>query len=234
MAMGRPADKKVDWQKIERLYRAGLLPIAEISRECKTGEANIRRVAKKNGWKRDLTQEVRNLTRTKMVENLSRVFQDGEERLKAMGDEQIVEEASRTQVEVVRQHQASLKQGHSLTLRMLDELDTATSRRGELEGMITSTVAPQRQEALRRALSLGARATVMKDLANAAKTWVSLERQAFNIIDDRDDKDKDRKLDDMTAEQLRSEILKDAKQIGLDLSDTIDEDLAQGVSGKVH
>ena len=229
MPQGRPSKKNVDWMKIERLYRAGLLPIAEISRECGTGEANIRRVAKAKGWKRDLTQEVRNLTRTKMVENLSKVFKEGEERLRVMGDEQIVEEAARTQVEVVRQHQASLKQGHTLTLRMLDELDTSTSRRGELENLIASTVAPQRQEALKKALSLQSRATVMRDLANAAKTWISLERQAFNIIDDRDDKSKDRKLEEMTTEELRSEILKDAKQIGLDLSE---DDLAQGIASK--
>ena len=71
-------NKRTDWNRIERLYRAGLLAVTEIARECHVLESNIRYHAKKHGWKRDLTDDMRSRTRTKMVENLAKVFDSGE------------------------------------------------------------------------------------------------------------------------------------------------------------
>ena len=93
-------------------------------------------------------------------------------------DEEIIEQASKTQVQVVRGHQKTLGDGHNLVMRMLSELDATTAHRGELEEMIKSTISPIRQKAALNAISLGGRAQVMRDLAIAAKTWVILERQA--------------------------------------------------------
>ena len=233
----KPYNRKTDWSRVERLYRAGLLAVTEIARECAISESLIRYHAKKNGWKRDLTNEMRNRTRTKMVENLAKVFNSDEAvgKLKQVTDDEIIEEASRTQVEVVRQHQTTLGQGHSLTVRMLNELDATTTYRGELETMIKSDIAPIRQKAMMAAVSLPQRATIMRDLATAARQWVTLERQAFNIADDRDkDSKEQQKLDEMTAEQLRTEIINDANRMGLQLTE-----LGQGVAapksnGKVH
>lgn len=213
-----PPNKRTDWTRVERLYRAGLLSIYEIARECHTAEANVRYHAKSKGWKRDLTDAMRSSARIKMVENLASFDSVDADKLKQSTDDDLIEQAARTQVQVVREHQKTLGQGHSLTLRMLDELDTTTAYKGELQELISTTVAPSRQEALRRAVSLGSRATIMRDLATAARLWVTLERQAFSIADDRDrDNKEQRKLDEMTAEQLRAEIIDDAKKMGLDL-----------------
>lgn len=240
--MGR-VNKRVDLNRVERLYRAGLLSVCEIARECAIPEANVRYHAKRKGWKRDLTDQMRSAARTKMVENLAkgRVLDDSKkitDSLKLATDDEIIEEAARTQVHVVREHQKSLGQGHSLTMRMLNELDATTTHRGELEDMIKSTIAPRRQGALINAVSLAARATVMRDLAIAAKTWIGMERQAFSIADDREKDSADkRKLDEMTAEQLRKEILDDAKKIGLDLNTEYGVGLAPkslNGNGKVH
>lgn len=249
--MSKKHNMRTDWNRIERLYRAGILSVLEIARECNVPEANIRYHAKKNNWKRDLTDQVRAATRTKMVENLAnaramRVDPDNKDISEALvkqftgaTDEQIIEQAARTQVEVVRQHQATLGSGHSLTMRMLNELDATTSHRGELEDMIKSTIAPRRQGAVMNAISLASRATVMRDLATAARLWITLERQAFNIADDREKDGKEqRKLDEMTAEQLRKEIQEDAKKLGLDLTSEFGNGVAPKVttngSGKVH
>ena len=235
-------NRRIDWNRIERLYRAGMLTVVEIAKECSVPESNIRYHAKKMGWKRDLTDEVRRTTRTKLVENLAKVFDGGEavtDKLKQISDDEIIEQAAKTQVQVVREHQKTLGQGHNLTMRMLCELDATTSYRGEIEELIKSTVAPLRQKALLNAVSLSQRATVMRDLATAARLWVTLERQAFNIVDDREkDSKEQQKLNEMTAEQLRSEILDDAKKLGLELSS--DDLKGNGVApkhtsnGKMH
>ena len=230
MADGKPGrPTNINWDKVERLFRAGVLSTVEIARQVGVDEAVIRMYAKRHGWKKDLTQEVRQLTRVKLVENLSQVFNNGEPPPADQKDEDIVEEAARTQVQVVRSHQYNSQYGHALTMRMLDELDMTTAYKGELQELISSTIAPKRQEAFRRAMSLQARAGIMKDLAAAARVWVTMERQAFNIVDDRDEK-KDANIEQMSTDELRQEILKDAKQIGLDLTE---EDLrAQGVLSK--
>lgn len=237
-------NKGVHWSKMEKMYRAGVLSTSEIAREFNMSEANVRYHAKKRGWQRDLTKEVREATRIKMVQDLATARVEGTEEdrkevLKSLigaTDDQIIEEAAKTQVEVVRQHQKTLGSGHSLTMRMLNELDATTTYQGDLEKQIKSSIAPMRQRAVMNAISLGGRAVVMRDLAIAAKTWVILERQAFNIADDRDKDNKDqRKLDEMTADQLRKEIVEDAKKLGLELTS---EQFSQGVvtngSGKPH
>lgn len=210
--------KWIDWAKIERLYRAGLLSVHEIGRECGTAEGNIRHKAKKEGWKRDLTDAMRNATRTKMVEQLANVSDEQADRIKKSSDEELIELAAKTQVEVVRQHQTTLGAGHSLVMRMLSELEAATTQKGELEQLIKSTISPHRQAAALASVSLSARATTLRNLASSAREWITMERQAFNIAEDRGDNKDQRKLDDMTAEQLRQEIIDDAKKMGIDLS----------------
>lgn len=212
--------KSIPWDKVERLYRAGLLSNHEIARECNTVEGNIRAKAKKEGWKRDLTSEMRASTRNKLIEELAKISDSPDKlnQFKTTTDEEIIELAARTQVEVVRQHQSTLGSGHSLTMRMLSELDAATTNKGELEELIKSTIAPSRQRAIQAAISLSARATTLRNLASSAREWITMERQAFNIAEDRGDNKEQRKLDEMTAEQLRAEIIDDAKKMGLDLS----------------
>lgn len=215
---GRGLSPRIDWKKGERLYRQGLLSNIEIARQigAKT-EASVRSRAKAEGWQRDLTDAMRQKARVKMVENLAS-YGSPEKALTGMHDEQITEEAARTQVHVVREHQKTLRNGHELTVRMLNELDATTAYMGELQQLITSTIAPMRQEALRRAISLGARSTVMRDLAQAARIWVQMERQAFNIVDETKNPEvKD--LDNKSAEELRAEIMDDAKKMGLNLNE---------------
>ena len=213
-------NRNIDWDRVERQYRAGLLSVAEIARQNRCVEGTIRNHAKRYGWKRDLTDEMRQNTRTKLVENLALVF-DGSDvvkQIQEVTDEEIIEQASKTQVQVVRGHQKTLGDGHNLVMRMLNELDATTTHRGELEEAIKSSIAPVRQKAALNAISLGGRAQVMRDLAIAAKTWVILERQAFNIADDRVQGAEQRKLDDLTTDQLREEIVADAKKLGIELT----------------
>lgn len=233
--MARSASKSIDWKKGERLFRQGLLSNVEIAYEIGAkSEGSVRAMAKKKGWSRDLTQEVRHQARVKMVENLASYSPTALlEGLESAADENLIEQAARTQVEVVREHQTAIKSGHQLTLRMLHELDDITAFKGELQALITSTVAPQRQEALRRAVSLPQRATTMRDLATAAAAWVKLERQAFSIVDETRNPQADRVDENKTADELRAEILKEAKQLGIEFPPE-NLGISTKINGKMH
>jgi hypothetical protein len=93
-------------------------------------------------------------------------------------------------------------------------LDATTSHAGELEELISAKAdSPKQERAMLRAVSLPGRAAVMRDLAQATKTWVGLERQAFSIVED--DKDDKPKREPETLEELRLEILHDIVELGI-------------------
>lgn len=208
-----------DWKTIERQYRAGILTITEIAKEHNIPNSAIAYRAEKHGWTRDLSKEVRKATRNKLVENLATVFSgdDVARTAQNLTDDRIVEEAARTQVEVVRQHQKTLGRGHALTMKMLAELEAITSHQDELQELIvSSTDNPRRQQALQRAVSLASRITALKDLAAASRVWIHEERKAFSIPDEasatQDDLNK-------SADELRQEIMEDARKLGMELTE---------------
>lgn len=176
------AKPKTDWEAIEREYRAGMLSVREIARQYGVTDTAIRKRAKAEGWERDLSQKVREAARAKLVR--ADGSREGSQERRA-NDAQAVDFAAERQVEVVRQHRTAIGRGRDLTLRLLDELDASTTRVGELEAMIEEETRGDsnstRRNSMMRAVSLGGRATVMRDLSTAAKNWIALERQAFNM-----------------------------------------------------
>ena len=207
--------KDVDWTKIESDYRAGILSVREIAREANLSEGAVRKRAKANGWERDLTEQVRAKTRQKLVESLANTHDSTQASACA---EETTERAALTQVAVVRDHQVSVHEGYSITRRLLDELNATTSHQGEMETLITAIYDDGRQKtAAMRAVSLPGRAAVMRDLAQAAKVWVAMERQAFGIWDDSKTPPppKPQAIENLTAAELRQSIIDDIERLGI-------------------
>jgi hypothetical protein len=166
-----------DWEAIEREYRAGQLSVREISRQHEVSHVAIAKRAKAEGWVRSLAQRVREEVTSRLVTS----------EVTSGNAKEAVETAVVRGVEVIRQHRHAIGRGRDLTLRLLDELDAATTNVGELQEMIEEATAgdktAQRRNAMMRAVELPSRAGVIKDLSAAAKNWVALERQAFNLGD---------------------------------------------------
>lgn len=171
------ASKQIDWEAIEREYRAGQLSVREIARQHGASHTAINKRAKADGWTKNLATKVREEVSNRLVSS----------EVATGNAKEAVEAAALRGVEVVRQHRTVIGRGRDLTLRLLDELDTATARLGELEEMIEAECLgdanSQRRNAMLRAVALPSRAGVIKDLSAAAKNWVALERQAFSLDD---------------------------------------------------
>jgi hypothetical protein len=167
--------KVIDWEMIEREYRAGQLYIRQIARQADVSEAAIRKRAKERGWDRDLSDQVRAGVRSRLVRT----------DVRTVDTKEAVEVAVRRGVEVVRQHQSSLGRATRLALRLLDELDESTSQRADIDAAIEAETAGDKTTARRtmmhRAVSLPSRASVMRDLSTAMARLLPLERQAFNL-----------------------------------------------------
>lgn len=170
---------KTDWEAIEANYRAGILSLREIGREHGVSDTAIRKRAKAEGWERDLTAQVKVRARVKLVRT------DGSHGQRARTDAEIIEEASDTQVSVVRSHRRDISTGRRIIASLFDELIEGTEHREEIDAAIEVETAGdtngQRAAMMRRAVALPSRAATMQSLAGALKNIVVLERQAFSI-----------------------------------------------------
>jgi hypothetical protein len=190
------ADKpaKIDWDPVERAYRAGVLSIREIGKLHDVSEAAIRKKAKgdpKKGhapWQRDLTQQVRERVRSELVRSEVRTVAP-EERMRT--EREIVDNAAAVVVQVVREHRRSIASGRDLVALLMEQLSDVATNRQELEQIVEEETelekTNQRRARLLKAISLSTHAGVIRDLATALKSLIPLERQAFNIGADIED-----------------------------------------------
>lgn len=146
--------RAVDWPAIEADFRAGALSNRQIAEKHGLSESAIRKRATTEGWVRNKVPKVR--TRRESAHR------------KAAQSLTPARQAPPRPAEVAGNH-ADL--GREIALRMLSELDAATAHAGELEELIeVETVDDsngRRREAMMKAVSLSARATTLKTIAQA-------------------------------------------------------------------
>lgn len=173
--------KSLDWEAIERDFRAGMLSIREIAKLHDISDTAIRKKAKSGEWDRDLSAKVDERVRTKLVRNAVRTNQPQTE-------EEIIEEAATVKVTIVREHHRLISNGIKITELLSEQLIRDAESREDLEQDIEDMTADdkdtRRRNRLMKAVSLGTHSTIAVNLANATKTWIGLERQAFNIADE--------------------------------------------------
>ncbi|MBL0374025.1 hypothetical protein JJB09_18550 [Rhizobium sp. KVB221] len=141
-------DKPIDWVGIERDYRAGVMGIREIARWYGVSDTAIHKRAKADGWTRKEAPK---------------------------GPFQELREQRAVSIEIIPP--ASVKpedlsdRGRAIAARMMDELEAVTAHVGDLEDMICDEESdPRRRQALLKAISLGERASTLKNLSTAIKT----------------------------------------------------------------
>lgn len=181
------AASRIDWEQIERQYRAGVVSLREIGRDHGVSDTAIRKRAKADGWERDLTEKVKERSRAKLVRTLG--SHDGSHEQRARTDAEIVEQAAETQVTVVKSHRRDIATGRRIVATLFNELIKATEQRHEIDDAIEVETATdkdggKRRAMMRRAVGLPSRASTMQSLAGALRSIVVLERQAFNIESD--------------------------------------------------
>jgi hypothetical protein len=173
--------KDVDWAAIENAYRAGIRSIRQIAHEHGVTDKAVRNRAKKFKWTRDLTPRVRQRAR-EMVRADSP--QSSHART-AADDEAAVEQEATVAADVLRTHRKDIAQGRTLVIHMFGELHKENTQLDELQDTIIDETKGdrdgKRRNAMLKAISLPARAGVMRDLAGALSRLIPLERTAFSL-----------------------------------------------------
>lgn len=197
--MAKPRKDDLDWEEIQRLYRTGQLTVAEISRRHGCAKSTIVRMAKREGWERDLSKNVRTATRSQLIE--SRVRKEVKAAQQGKGEELVGEErdaiaikvAAASNVQILEKHIRTIGQGRGLVDKLMVELQMSTDNRDLIKELIDSETEEdrndRRKEIILKACGIKQRAATLRDLASAASTLIAVERQALNLDDSRTEED---------------------------------------------
>lgn len=202
--------KQPDWERIEQLFRAGLLSVREIAAACGVSHTAINKRSKAEGWDRDLNAKIK----AKADSLVSKREVSTKVSTETLATERVIVEANAEVIADIRlAHRGDISRSRRLTNKLLDELEALTDEQGTIKQLIAQLKDGDHDDGdamadvLALAQKMGAlptRTKTMKELAETLKTLVVLERQAYGL----DEKDKSTDTDELSS--LMDELSKDA------------------------
>lgn len=146
----------IDWEGIEREYRAGVRSLREIGTDFEITHGAIRKRAEKDGWVRDLGAKIRAradaLVSKEAVSSLVSA-------VSKVAEKEIVEANATMQAQIRREHRTDIQKTKKIANKLLDVLEAEKVDSGNLKE----------------------HASILKQLADTQRVVVTLEREAFGI-----------------------------------------------------
>lgn len=177
---------EVDWEEIERLYRADLRTNAQLAKDFGVHASTIRRRAEKGQWKRDLKSRIKE--RANAIVQQRAVNSLASDQIAR--DDMTIEENAQLTANVRLSHRQDIGDARSIAMTLLDDLKAqiGTDNRARLEDLFIAALKANKidesaLEAYERVTSLTNHVRVMKDLADTMTKLVTLERQAYGLDD---------------------------------------------------
>lgn len=187
------ADRKpIDWEAIEPDWRAGVKSVLQIAADYekshgrKISHTAINKHFRELGIPRDLKEKVRAKAESIVAQALVSAQVSTETK---PSDATIINDAGAVVASVMLSQRRDVQRSRRLVMLMLDELEHQTENRELFEelGILLRSPDDKGMDRLNdiymKAMSLPSRSGVMKQLSDALKTLIALERQAFNIDD---------------------------------------------------
>lgn len=182
--MDTKPNKSIDWELIERDYRAGLLSVREIAASQGITHGAINKRAKRDGWERDLKAKIQAkadaLVSKREVSKL--VSAD-----RAATEKGIVDANAQRIADVRMDHRTDIRRSRDLAMSLLQELEVQTGEislfeeLGELLRSEDDKGVDKRNDIYMKVISSAQRIDSMKKLAETLKTLIGLEREAYGI-----------------------------------------------------
>lgn len=193
IAAGR---KRVDWEAVERDYRASQMTLREMGDKHGCTHGAIAQKAKKDGWSRDLTPAIQQATNAKLIEAALTTAVNGATQELTNTVLAVAEVNSR----VILGHRSDLTQLRSAAHSLLHEL-TVSALLAEDQEILAQVLAGSGAEpvdeararaAVQKALSIPSRVSSIKALVESFDKLHVGERRAFGIKDESEDDPKDK------------------------------------------
>lgn len=204
MSMTKKA--KPDWAAIERDYRTGRFTLRELQEKHGPTASTIMRRAKKEGWEQDLSEAVRQATKAKLLkESAQQARAQQAQQAQHVAQQalaEVVDIAAEENKQVVLRHRSDITKTRNVALALLEELSFTTTNQDELERLLELSITEDMTEdqvdamrgAFRKLMSLSGRVGSAQKLADTLTKLQALERKAFDLDKEADDKPKDNEL----------------------------------------
>ena len=198
-----------DWERIEQLYRAGLLSVREIAAACGVSHTAINKRVKTGGWERDLKAKIQ----AKADSLVSKAEVSSKVSTEALATERGIVEANAQVIADIRiAHRTDIGRSRRLAIKLLDELESITDAGGMLREMIEQLEDDEGPSALlevaQKVAGLPGRSKIAKELSETLKNLIALERQAYDVGAEKPGDDRSQ----LTEEELDRRIAKLAGQ----------------------
>lgn len=174
----------IDWQAVERDYRAGVMSLREMAAAHGVSHVAIKKRADKEGWTRDLQAKIQ----AKADELVNRALVNTELTTAALlSERQIIDAGAQRIAQVRSEHRQDIGRSRTLSMSLLEELEAQTAQVPELAQLGALMHSPDEKgidklnELYHKIISLPSRTKTMKDLSDTLKTLISLEREAYSI-----------------------------------------------------
>lgn len=179
--------KEIDWELIERDYRAGILSVREIAASQGITHGAINKRAKRDGWERDLKAKIQ----AKADALVSKREVSSLVSAERVATDRVIVEANAERIADVRMaHRTDIARGRRLAISLLEELEHETGsidlfiELGELLRNEDDKGQDKRNDLYMKVISSAGRIDSMKKLADTLKVLVSMEREAYGIKDE--------------------------------------------------
>lgn len=150
------SQERADWEAIEKEYKLGQLSVRAIARKYGISATAVQKKAKKRGWVRDKTAEVRAKTRVALM------MADGSGPNGVQPGDKEVEIAVQTNLRVILEHRKHIQSLRNILAKLLKTAEKEAS-------------------GSKSRVKLEAMSRTIKNLVTAEKEIIMLERQAFGI-----------------------------------------------------
>lgn len=172
---------KVDWEKIQIDFRAGVKTLRQIGDEYGVSHVAISRKAKREKWPRDLSAKIAAKAREKVTKAsvTSAVTKQTEQA--------VVEAESEIQSRILLSHRKDIPAKRELVAKLFAEIESLTDGKDVIDQMaeaLKSGDLDQMADSVRKVTDLPMRIKGTSDLVGAYRALIQLERQAFSLGDE--------------------------------------------------
>lgn len=180
--------RKVDWEAVERDYRASQLTLRELGEKHGCTHGAIGQKARAEGWSRDLGPAIQQATQARLIEAaLSKELSKTSQELSSA-----VLVAAEVNTQVILGHRKGLNRLTRIKEALLDQIEQAAQLMPELAEVIEMVRQPddngvdKANDAMRKAMSRSSLVDDLKKLAEIDERVRKGEREAFSISDGAD------------------------------------------------
>lgn len=168
----------IDWEKVERDYRAGIMSLREIGEANGCSHVAVSKKAKAEAWPRDLKAKIQ--AKADALVNRAQVNAG----VNAVREAETVEAGAALIASVRLGHRQDIVRARSLAMKLLAEIEAQTDGGDlleQLESAVSGSDSDSVSKVFQRVTSTSGRVDNAKKLAEAMKVLIGLEREAYSL-----------------------------------------------------